>query len=96
MEIINVVTPDPNISLWIAPSVADAAAVNLTGTKTLLAGALATFPIKGDLVFNPPGCPILWGFDNFVLTEQLFAKALWNFETCVFVNKIYAGNYSHH
>ena len=36
-KIINVVVPDPNIFWWIAASVADAAAVNLNGIKTLLA-----------------------------------------------------------
>ena len=32
-EIISVVTPDPNIFLWVAASVADSAAVNLNGIK---------------------------------------------------------------
>ena len=35
-EIIIVVKPDPNIFLWIVASVADAAAVNPNGIKTLL------------------------------------------------------------
>ena len=47
-----VVTPDPNIFLWIAASVTDAAAVNPNGNKTLLANGLSTFPIKGNPVFN--------------------------------------------
>ena len=38
--------PDPNISLWITPSVADSAAVNPNGIKTLLADDLSTFPIS--------------------------------------------------
>ena len=53
--------------------------------------------IKGNPVFsngpeslpkNPPDCPIScnWVFDNFILAEELFAKALWSFETCVLVN----------
>ena len=33
--------------LWIAASVADAAAVNPNGIETLLANGLSTFPIKG-------------------------------------------------
>ena len=36
LEIIIVVTPDPNIFLWIGASVTDAAAVNPNGIKTLL------------------------------------------------------------
>ena len=68
-------------------SVADA--VNPNGIKTLLANGLGTFPIKGNPVFSngpkslsksPPDCPILfnWVFDNFILAEELFVKALRN------------------
>ena len=65
-ETTNVVTPNPNIFLRIAASVADAVAVNPNGIKTLLAFGLSTFPIKGNPVFsngsksvpkNPPDCP---------------------------------------
>ena len=67
LTFINAVLPDPNISLWIAASVTDAAAVNPNDIKTLLANGLSTFPIKGDPVFsngtkspkNPRDCPIL-------------------------------------
>ena len=80
--------PDPNIFLWIAASVADAAAVNHNGIKTLLANGLSTFPIKSNPVFNngprslpknPPGCPTLcnWVFNNIYITCKSFAK-LWN------------------
>ena len=93
-EIINVVTPDPNIFLWIAASVADADVVNPNGIKTLLANSLSTLPIKGKPVFsngpkslpkNPPDCSILcnWVFDNFTLAEELFAKAARSLETCI-------------
>ena len=51
-EIINVVLPDPNIFSWIAASVADAAAVNPNGIKTLLANGLSTFLIKDNPVFS--------------------------------------------
>ena len=54
-EIINVVTPDSNIFLWIAGSVADAAPVNPNCIKTVLANGLRTSPIKGNPDFsNPP------------------------------------------
>ena len=83
-------------------SVADAAAVNPNGIKTILANGLSTFSIKDNQVFsggprslpaNPTDCPILCNriFHNFILTEELFAKALRTFETCVFVNKNLCG-----
>ena len=68
LEIIDVVVPDPNIFLLIAESVPNAAAVNPSGIKTLLAIGLGTFPIKGNPVFsngpkslpkNHPDCFIL-------------------------------------
>ena len=46
LEIINVVLPDPNIFLWIAVYVADAAAVNPNGIKMLLANGLSTLSFK--------------------------------------------------
>ena len=64
----------PNIFLWIATSVAAAAAaVNPTGIKTLLANGRSTFFLKGNPVFsngpeslakNPPNSPNLcnWVF----------------------------------
>ena len=98
-EIISVVTPELNIFLWIAASVADAAAVNPNGIKTLLASGLSTFPIKSNPVFsngskslpkNSSYCLILgnWVFDNFILADETFAKALQGFETCVLVNNL--------
>ena len=67
-------------------SVADAAVVNPSGIKTLLANVLSTCPIKRNPVLNNgpkslpknhPDCTILfkWVFDNFILAEELFAKA---------------------
>ena len=105
-KIINFVVTDPNIFLWIAASVVDVA-VNPNGIRTLLASGLITFFVKGKPVFsndpislpkNPPDCHILcsWVFDNFILAEVLFTKALWSLETCVLVNAIYEENYSHH
>ena len=79
--------PGPNIFWWIAASFADAAAVNPTGIKTLLANGLNTFSIKGNPVFsngpkslpkNPSDYPMLcnWVFDNFVLAFEPFEEAL--------------------
>ena len=45
-EIINVVVPDPKIYFWIAISVADPAAVNPNGIKTILADGFNIFFIK--------------------------------------------------
>ena len=88
---------DPNIFLWLDASVADAAAVNPNGIKTLFANDLSTFYIRENLVFsNGPNslhrnlldCPILcnWIFDNFILVDEPFAKALQSLETFVLVN----------
>ena len=73
------------------------AAINPNGTKALLANGLTTFRIKGNPVLsnspkslpkNPPDCPILcnWVFDNFILADELFVKALQSLETCLLVN----------
>ena len=89
---------DPNIFFWIAASVAEASAINPKGTKTLLANGLNTFPITGKPVFSnsrrslpksPPKCIILdnWVFENFILADEPFTKALRIIETCVLVKK---------
>ena len=52
LETTNVVTPDPNIFLWIAASVADAAAINPNDIKILSASGLSTFFIKDNPVFS--------------------------------------------
>ena len=46
-----------------------------------------------SLLKNHPDCPILCNgvFDNFILAEEPFAKALRNFETCVLVNNSLCG-----
>ena len=76
---------------------ADASAVNHYGIKTLLANAFNKFVIKDNPGFsndpkslpkNPPDYPILCNcvFDNFILADDLFAKALRILETCVLVS----------
>ena len=64
----NFVLPDPNIFLWIAASVADAAVLNLNGIKTFLASGLSRYSSKVNRFFsndpemlpkNPSDCPIL-------------------------------------
>ena len=66
---------DPKIFYFLAASVADLAALNLNGTKTLLPNGLSTFTIKGkpdfsngpkSLLKNPSNCIILdsWGFEK--------------------------------
>ena len=65
----------------------------------LPSGGLSTFPIKGNPVFsngpkilpkNPPDCPILWNwvFESVILPEELFAKTLQSFETCLLINNL--------
>ena len=93
-EMINVVVVDSNILLWIAASVAVAAAANPNGIKMLLANGLSTLPIKGKpvlsnspktLLKNLSDCPILgnWVFDNFTLADEPFRKDLGSLQTCV-------------
>ena len=100
-EIINIVIPNPKIFLCIPAS---AAAVNHNGIKILLANSLNLFFNKGKPVFskgrrslpkNPPDCTILDSsvFDNFKLADSLFAKALWNLETCLSVNNKSCGTF---
>ena len=97
LEIIKVAVPDLNNFFWIAASVADVPAVNPNVIKTLLGNDLSTFFIKDNPVFsnvpkilprNPSYCSILWNrvFDNFILADEQFAKALQSFETYVLVN----------
>ena len=89
-------TPDPNISFQISSTafVADASAANSDGIKMFLAYGLSISFINGNPVFsncpkrlpkNPPDCPILcnWVFDNYILVEKVFAKALRSLKTCM-------------
>ena len=59
----------------------------LIDIKTLLSNDLSIFPITGNQVFNNgpkrlpkthPDCSFLcnWVFDNFILADEPFAKAL--------------------
>ena len=81
----NVPVLDPNIFLRM-PAYVAATAVDLNG----LTAAGKPFFSNGpkSLHGNPLDCPILcnWVFDNFILAEEPFAKALRSFETCVLVN----------
>ena len=78
--------------MWIAASVADVAAVNPNGIKTLLANGLSTFFIKENPVFsNGPKClpkilviVLFYAIDcdNFILADEPFAKALRSLDLC--------------
>ena len=83
--------------VWIATSHADAVAVNSNCIKTRLINGLSTFTINDNPIFingprilprNPTDCTILdnWVFDNFILGDELFAKILRSFETCLSVS----------
>ena len=74
------------------------------GIKMLLAISISAFPIKCNPVFNnglkslhkhPPDCTILWNwvYDNFILIEELFVKALQSIETWVLVNNNLCGKF---
>ena len=77
--------------------IADGAEVNPRGIKTILANGLITFFINENPVFsngpsylqrNPHDCIIIENcvFDNLILVDELFAKALRRIETCVLVS----------
>ena len=96
-DIISIVLPDPKIFLCVQASAADAAAVNPNGIKTLLSNGLITFFINGSQVFsngprslrrNPLDCIILDNrvFANLISVDELFAKTLRRFTTCLLVN----------
>ena len=82
--------------------IADAAAVNPKGINTVLANSLITFFIKGNPVFsngssnlpkNPPDYIIFdnWVLDNLISVDELFAKTLRRFKTCLLVNNNFWG-----
>ena len=88
--------------LCIPASATDAAAVNPNGINTLLANGWITLFINGNPVLsneprslprNLPNCTILdnWVFDSLILTDELCAKALWRFLTCLSVNNNLCG-----
>ena len=88
---------------WRPASVADVAAVNPNGIKTLLATGLNIFLIRSKPVFsngpktlpkNSPDCPILcsWVFDSFILVNKIFANVFQNIETSVLVNNNFCGS----
>ena len=65
---------------WIATYVANDVVMNPNGSKSLVANGLSTQIIKDNLVFskvpkdlhrNPPDCPILSNWVNFILANEL-------------------------
>ena len=92
-DITSVVVPEHKIILCIITSAADAGAINPHGIKALLANGLITHFINGNPFFsngprNPPDYIILDNrfFDNLISADELFAKALGRFATCLLVN----------
>ena len=100
--IIIVVMSDPKISFLIAAFVADAATVNPNAITRLLANGFSTFFIKDKSIFSnvpesqpklSPDCSILdnWVFDNFILTDKQFEKALRRLESCLLLTNNFYG-----
>ena len=96
-DIVNVVFPHPNILLCIPASAAHAASVNCKGINTLFANGVITFFINGNPVFNKvpsnlrrnsPDCIIFYKgvFEDLILADELFEKALRILEICLSVN----------
>ena len=101
-DILSVVVLEPK-TFYVFLSAGDAAAVNPNWIKTLLANALNTFFINGNPVFingprslpgNRSNCIILdnWVFDSLIPVNDLLAKALPRFSTCVLVDNNLCGN----
>ena len=95
---------DLNNFLWSPASVVDVVVVNHKSLRTLLTYGLSKFFINGEPFFsndrrslprNPPDCTILdsWVFNNFIFADELFGKALQNFETCLSVSKNLCGKF---
>ena len=78
--------------LCIPASVADGAAIDPKGIKTLFYIFYHGNPVfsnaPSNLPRNPPGCIILDNsvFDNLISANKWFAKALRRFATCLLVN----------
>ena len=84
------------------------AAVNPNGITRLLANGFSTFFIKDKSIFSnvpesqpklSPDCSILdnWVFDNFILTDEQFEKALRSVESWLLLtNNSFMENYSHY
>ena len=66
---------------------------NPDGTKTLVANGLVFSNCTKSLPKNLPDFPIScnWVFDNFVLADEPFVKALQSPETYVLVNNSFCG-----
>ena len=88
---LNAVVPYSYVFIMVV-SVAEAAPVNPNGIKMFLSNGLGTFFIDSNPTFingprsvprNSRDCTILdkLVFDNFMLADKLFVKALRNFET---------------
>ena len=72
-------SPNKDFFLWIPGSAADDAEVNPNEIKTAL-----YFTINCTILDN-------WVFDNFTLLDELFAKGLQSFETCLSGNNNSSG-----
>ena len=76
---------------------ADAAVVNLSGIKNVLASSLITSFLNGNPLFvnvprilprNPPDWIILdnWVFDSLISADELLGKSWRRFTTCLLLN----------
>ena len=101
-DIISAAVPEPKIFLCIPMSAPDAASVNRNGIKTILTNDWSTFFFNGTPVFcngprslprNLSKCIVSdsYVFDSLILTENLFAKSLWRFASCLLVNNKLCG-----
>ena len=81
-----------HVFLWISASIAEAAAVILTGAKKIFAKGAATFiTVPANLLNNEPKNPPdwvildIWALESFILIDILFSNAFLNFVFCLVV-----------
>ena len=66
----NVALPDPKVFFWVHANIAEFTAVNLKGTKMLLANCLNTFPIKGKRIFSKGPTSLLGNPPNYTILDK--------------------------
>ena len=95
LDIIKIVVCKPLIFFWTVAYIAQAGAVNTSGTKVLLANGLEIFLVMAyhflAMVQNVYQKMYLialffydhWVFDSSILVDKIFTKTLWKLGTCL-------------
>ena len=88
LDIIKIVVCKPLIFFWTVAYIAQAGAVNTSGTKVLLANGLEIFLAMVQNVYQKIYLIALffydhWVFDSSILVDKIFTKTLWKLGTCL-------------